>query len=222
MKELLEKISYCIEFGKVDKNSPYPPDLKGEDGAYELTQSALNKDIPAEKVLNEGMLDGMRKVGEKFRAGKIYVPNVLIAAKAMSAAMELLKPYFLSGEVKHKGTIIIGTVAGDLHDIGKNLVKMVFEGGGWKVIDLGVDVSEQKFVDAIMVNPDVTAVGLSALLTTTMLNMKSITEKIKTEVPSIKVLVGGAPLSKDFADKINADFYSPNPQDALEFLNSAS
>ncbi|GJQ62592.1 MAG: corrinoid methyltransferase [Melioribacteraceae bacterium] len=222
MKELLQKISYCIEFGKVDKNSPYPPDMKGEDGAYELTRSALGSGIPAEKVLNDAMLDGMRKVGEKFRAGKIYVPNVLIAAKAMSAAMGLLKPYFLSGEVKHKGTIVIGTVAGDLHDIGKNLVKMVFEGGGWNVIDLGVDVSGQKFLESISEHPEVKAVGLSALLTTTMLNMKSITEKIKLEAPDVKVLVGGAPLSEDFAYKINADFYSANPQDALEYLNSAS
>lgn len=220
MNELLSQIAHCIEFGKVDKNSPYPPDMKGQDGAKELTALALASGITAENILNDAMLSGMKRVGEKFRDGKIYVPNVLIAAKAMSTSMELLKPYFLSGEVKHKGNVILGTVAGDLHDIGKNLVKMVLEGGGWNVIDLGVDVTSAKFVSELSKNPDVDAVGLSALLTTTMLNMKVIISDIKSQFPNMPVLVGGAPLSSEYSEKIGADFYSPNPQDALEYLNS--
>ena len=162
---------------------------------------------------------GMQHIGEKFRENKIFVPDVLISAKAMKAAMELLKPYFQSGKVKHKGSIVLGTVTGDLHDIGKNIVSMVIEGGGWKVIDLGVDTSADKFINAINeFQPN--AVGLSALLTTTMQNMETITHKIKEVHPEVKVLVGGAPLTNEFANRIGADIYSPDPQGALEYLNS--
>lgn len=215
---LLEQIAYCVERGKVNAQSPYPPDMKGEDGAVELTQKALDENIPAQQILNDGMMPGMNRVGIKFRENKIFVPDVLISAKAMNSAMELLKPYFASGEVKHKGTIVMGTVAGDLHDIGKNIVKMVVEGGGWKVIDLGVDSSPDKFVNAVKEN-DAKAVGLSALLTTTMQNMKKTVEKVKEELPDVKVIIGGAPITEDFANKIGADLYSHDPQGAIEFLN---
>lgn len=216
--ELLEELGVCIERGKVDKNSVFPPDLKGKIGAVELTQKALNKGIPAQQILNEGMMPGMNRVGIKFRECKIFVPDVLIAAKAMNAAMALLKPYFMSGQIKHKGTMVIGTVSGDLHDIGKNIVKMVIEGGGWKVIDLGVNSSPDKFLNAIKQN-NAAAVGLSALLTTTMQNMKSTVSLIKSEQPNVKVLIGGAPVTKDFASSIGADHYSRDPQGALEFIN---
>ncbi len=216
--ELLEVLSMYIERGKVDKNSVYPPDLKGKDGAVELTKKALDEGIPAQQILNEGLMPGMNRVGVKFRECKIFVPDVLIAAKAMSAAMVLLKPYFVSGQIKHKGTMVIGTVSGDLHDIGKNIVKMVIEGGGWKVVDVGVDSSPEKFLNAIKEN-DAEAVGLSALLTTTMLNMKSAVAKIKSELPDVKVLIGGAPVTKDFAKAIGADHYSRDPQGALDFIN---
>ena len=152
--ELLEELGICIERGKTDKNSVYPPDLKGKDGAVELTRKALDKGMPAQQILNDGMMPGMNRVGVKFREGKIFVPDVLIAAKAMNAAMVLLKPYFISGQVKHKGTMVIGTVSGDLHDIGKNIVKMVIEGGGWKVVDVGVDANPDKFLNAIKQNED--------------------------------------------------------------------
>lgn len=218
MQEILNQISICIEFGKVNKDSKYPSSMIGLDGAVELTKTALQQNIPAEKILNEGMMLGMQRVGVKFRDGKIFLPEVLIAAKAMSGAMELLKPYFQSGEVKHKGKVIVGTVAGDLHDIGKNIVKMVLEGGGWQVIDLGVNVNAEKFVSVAKEN-HVTIVGLSALLTTTMQNMAAIILKLKEEVKDIFVIIGGAPVSQSFADSIKADKYFPDPQAILDYLN---
>lgn len=216
--EILVELGKCIERGKVNVNSVYPPDLNGKDGAVELTQKALEKGMPAQQILNEGMMPGMNRVGVKFREGKIFVPDVLIAAKAMNAAMVLLKPYFISGQLKHKGTMVIGTVSGDLHDIGKNIVKMVIEGGGWKVVDVGVDANPEKFLNAIKQN-EAKAVGLSALLTTTMQNMKSTVAQIKTELPDVKVLIGGAPVTKAFANAIGADHYSRDPQGALDFIN---
>ncbi|MFW5756499.1 MAG: corrinoid protein [Tangfeifania sp.] len=219
MSELLSKIANCIEFGKINKAAPYPPNMKGWDGADELTQKALDEGIPAQKILNEGLMPGMEKVGVKFRENKVFVPQVLMSAKAMSTAMLHLKPYFLSGEVKEKGTFIIGTVEGDLHDIGKNLVSMMVEGSGWKVIDLGTDVNAGQFVAALKEHGNA-FVGLSALLTTTMVNMEKITKAIKGAVPEAKVAVGGAPVTDDFKEKIGADIYAPDPQGLVEFLNA--
>jgi methanogenic corrinoid protein MtbC1 len=160
----------------------------------------------------------MTKIGAKFSAGKAFVPEMLMAAKAMSTAMVHLKPFFSSGEVKRKGVFVIGTVAGDLHDIGKNLVSMSVEGAGWEVIDLGVDVKTEKFLEAVEKYPDC-VLGLSALLTTTMANMEKTVQEIKAKYPSKVILVGGAPLSTDFCEKIGATFYSETPQGAIEFLN---
>lgn len=219
MSELLTKIAECIEFGKINKVAPYPPNMKGQDGADELTRQALDEGIPAQRILTEGLMIGMEKVGIKFRENKVFVPQVLMSAKAMSTAMVHLKPYFLSGEVKEKGTFIIGTVEGDLHDIGKNLVSMMVEGNGWKVIDLGTDVKAEQFVEAIKAHQDA-FVGLSALLTTTMVNMEKITKAIKEAVPGARVAVGGAPVTDNFRQRIGADAYSPDPQGLVEYLNS--
>jgi methanogenic corrinoid protein MtbC1 len=146
------------------------------------------------------------------------VPDVLMAAKAMSAGMAHLKPFFQSGEVKRRGVFVIGTVAGDRHDIGKNLVSMIVEGGGWEVVDLGVDVSPDKFVAAVDEHPGC-ALGMSALLTTTMANVERAVKEVKAKHPSTKILVGGAPLTQEFCNKIGADYYSPDPQGAVSFLN---
>lgn len=219
MQELLNQLSICIERGKISSQSPHPADMKGEDGAIELTNLALSKNIPAKDILDLGLLAGMKRVGEKFRDGKIFIPEVLISAKSMNAAMDLLKPYFVSGEIQHKGRVIIGTVSGDLHDIGKNILKMVLEGGGWQVIDLGVNVGADKFIEAIRLNQTY-IIGLSALLTTTMQNMELIIKNIKKEFDSVKVIVGGAPVTSEFAKKINADAYFPAPQGMLEFINN--
>ena len=144
--EVLSKLSECVEFGKVNKDAPYPPNMKGQDGADELTKMALDMGIKPKDILNEALIKAMDRVGEKFTQKKIFVPQMLISAKAMSTSLIHLKPFFKSGEVKRKGKFIIGTVAGDLHDIGKNLVAMIVEGAGWEVIDLGVDVSAAKFL----------------------------------------------------------------------------
>ena len=219
MTQILDQIALCIERGKINAASPHPPDMKGQDGADELAKKALTEGMTAQDVLSGGLMVGMGRVGEKFRDRKIFVPDVLMAAKAMSAAMEHLKPYFRNDQVKRKGTVILGTVKGDLHDIGKKLVAMVVEGAGWEVVDLGIDVPPEKFIAAIEQRPG-SVIGMSALLTTTMLNMEEAIKAIHAASPSTKVIVGGAPLTKDFADKIGADAYSPDPQGAVEFLNT--
>jgi corrinoid protein of di/trimethylamine methyltransferase len=221
MSDVLEKLSYCVEFGKIDKNSPYPPDMKGQDGADELTKQALDNGVKPIEVLNKALVPGMDKVGKKFAENKVFVPQMLMSAKAMSKGMDHLKPFFLSGDVKRKGTFIVGTVAGDLHDIGKNLVAMMVEGGGWEVIDLGTDVKTEQFIESLKQHPG-SMVGLSALLTTTMVNMADTVKKLKEEVEDVKVLIGGAPVNDEFREKIGADFYSPNPQGAVEYLNSVA
>ena len=218
MDELLERISHCVEFGKTDKLSPYPPDMKGQEGADELAKLALESGIKPGDILDKALIPAMSVVGDKFSRKVIYVPQMLMAAKAMSSAMKHLKPFFQSGETRRKGKFIIGTVAGDLHDIGKNLVSMMIEGGGWEVIDLGVDVSTDKFLKAITENPDA-VIGLSALLTTTMENMKKTVSVIRESHSGSKILVGGAPVTKDFCLKIGADFYSPDPQGAVNYLS---
>ena len=219
MSELLAKIADCIEFGKINKAAPFPPQMKGQDGADELTAQAIAEGVNAQEILTNGLMVGMQKVGVKFRENKVFVPQVLMSAKAMSTAMVHLKPFFLSGEVTRKGTFIIGTVEGDLHDIGKNLVSMMVEGNGWKVVDLGTDVKAEQYVEALKEHTDA-IVGLSALLTTTMVNMEKITKTIKAELPDAKVAVGGAPVTADFCEKIGADAYSADPQGLVEYLNS--
>ena len=146
---ILKQIAICVERGKENKVSPYPPDLKDQDGVKELTEQALATGISPDEILKKGMMIGMNAIGDRFSKGLAYIPELLIAAKAMYAGMELLKPFFESGEAVHRGTVIVGTVAGDLHDIGKNIVRMVLEGDGWKVIDLGVDVTAEKFLNSL-------------------------------------------------------------------------
>ena len=218
-QEILNKILECVEFGKVNKAAPYPPNMKGLDGTDELTKIALEQGVSPSAILNDALIKAMEKVGQKFSEKKIFVPQMLISAKAMNAAMVHLKPYFQSGQVQRKGKFIIGTVAGDLHDIGKNLVAMIVEGAGWEVIDLGVDVSSQKFIQSIEQN-DQAVVGLSALLTTTMQNMKSIAHDIKARFPNIRLIIGGAPINDSFRAEIGADGYAPDPQGTVAFLNT--
>jgi 5-methyltetrahydrofolate--homocysteine methyltransferase len=218
-EDLLERIAFCVEKGKVNIQSLHPPDMRELEGVDELVLYALKTGISPAEILARGLVDGMGRVGENFQKNEIYLPDVLIAAKAMTVGMEHLKPFFQAGDIQYKGRIVMGTVAGDLHDIGKKIVAMFFEGEGWKVIDCGVDVSAESFLEAINTySPQ--AVGLSALLTTTMVSMEQITKKIKAVHPEVKVVVGGAPLTADFAKRIGADMYSPDPQGALEMLNT--
>ncbi len=219
MEELLKRLADCIESGKVDRESRYPPAMAGEDGARELTARALEEGVRAEDLLNRSLLVGMHRIGERFGRGEVYVPEILFSAKAMTAAMEFLKPYFDSGEAQYRGTAILGTVAGDLHDIGKNIVRMVLEGGGWRVIDLGVDASADAFLEALEEHPD-GIVGMSALLTTTMVNMADAVSKIKERNAATRVYVGGAPVTEPFCVKIGADGYFPDPHGLVQHLSS--
>lgn len=219
--ELLGKLSECVEFGKINLASPYPPQMKGQPGADEITKEALESGVTPGEILNDALIFAMNKVGQKFSENKIFVPQMLLSAKAMSASMAHLKPYFASGAVQRKGTFILGTVFGDLHDIGKNLFGMMVEGAGWEVIDLGIDVKTEKFVEAVQQNPGA-VVGISALLTTTMVNMRPVIEAIKSVSPATKIIVGGAPLSLDFAQTIGADGYGKNPQEGIVWLEKIS
>lgn len=218
MDPLLEQLSLCVERGKANLSAPYPEDLRGQPGADELTRSALDKSVAPDAIL-QACSDGMQRIGEKFGRGEVHVPELLMSARAMNAVMAHLKPYFQAGSVTPKGKFVIGTVAGDLHDIGKNLVAMVAEGNGWKVVDLGVDVKPARFIQAIGDNPGC-VVGMSALLTTTMVAMGKTVQDIKAKFPGTKVIVGGAPISAESANRMGADAYATNPQGAVTYLNS--
>jgi len=191
--------------------------MKDQDGADELTKRALEEGVRPDEILEDALVPAMARVGEKFSRKEIYVPQMLMAAKAMNSSLQHLKPFFQSGETKRKGKFIVGTVSGDLHDIGKNLVAMMIEGGGWEVIDLGVDVGTEKFLKALELHPGA-VVGLSALLTTTMENMKKIVTAVKEKHSDTKILIGGAPVTLEYCEKIGADFYSPDPQGAVNYL----
>jgi 5-methyltetrahydrofolate--homocysteine methyltransferase len=202
--ELLEKISEELQNGNfID--------------VPKLTQEALVQGISPAMILSDALVAGMDVVGEKFRRDELFMPEVLIAAKAMQAAMTVLRPKLIETGVETAGTIVIGTVQGDLHDIGKNLVGMLFEGAGYQVIDLGVGVAPERFVEAVRTHkPDI--VGLSSLLTTTMPQMREVIESLVEAGlrGSVKVMVGGAPVTEKFAQDIGADGYSPDAASAVE------
>ena len=182
-----------------------------------LVQEALDEGCDAAEVLN-AMIDAMGVVGEKFKNNEIFVPEMLVAARAMKKGVEVLKPHLASGAAGSAGKMILGTVAGDLHDIGKNLVGMMIESAGFEVIDLGVDVPTEKFIEAVKANPDVKIVGLSALLTTTMPALKDTVAALNEQDfrSNIKIMVGGAPITQEFADEIGADAYTPDAASAAQ------
>ena len=182
-----------------------------------LVKEALDEGQDVSKILNEGLVAGMSVVGEKFKKNEFYVPEVLIAARAMKAGMELLNPILLEKNIRGVGTMVLGTVRGDLHDIGKNLVGMMLEGAGFEVIDLGVDVPSEKFIQAAK-EKNANLVGLSALLTTTMLAMKDVTQAVEKEglKGKVRVMIGGAPITQDYADEIGADGYAPDAASAVD------
>jgi 5-methyltetrahydrofolate--homocysteine methyltransferase len=182
-----------------------------------LVQKALDEGSEAGEVLNNGLLAGMAVVGERFKKNEIYVPEVLIAARAMKAGTEILKPLLAESGVEPTGKIVLGTVKGDLHDIGKNLVGMMLEGSGFQVIDLGTDVPSQKFVEAAREN-EASIIGASALLTTTMTAMKEVVDAFKSSDLSgkVKIMIGGAPVTQAFCDEIGADGYAPDAASAAD------
>jgi corrinoid protein of di/trimethylamine methyltransferase len=183
----------------------------------ELVGKAIEQGIPPQKILDEGLLAGMGAIGAKFKANEIFVPEVWVAARAMSKGAEVLKPKLAAEGIKAKGKAVIGTVKGDLHDIGKNLVKMMMEGRGIEMIDLGVDVPASRFVEAATEN-DAPIVCCSALLTTTMGEIKNVVEAFKAagSRDKVKIMIGGAPVTQAFCDQIGADSYSPDAASAAE------
>jgi len=180
-------------------------------------EEALSLGLSAQTILDEGLVTAMDIVGKRFKANEIYVPEVLVAARAMHVGMDVLKPLFVKQGVKKIGKIVIGTASGDLHDIGKNLVAVMMEGAGFEVIDLGVDISPEKFVDAVRKEKP-TFLGMSALLTTTMLSMPKVIDALKEAGlrDNVKVIVGGAPVSHEFAKEIGADGYADDARSAVE------
>lgn len=192
--------------------------IKGDNvKSKEIARKLVDEGVPPVEILNDGLVPGMGVVGKKFKANEFYLPEVLLAARAMKAAMEVIKPLLSESGAETKGKIIIGTVKGDIHDIGKNLVGMMLEGGGYTVIDLGADVPAEKFVEEIKKN-GVKLIGLSALLTTTMIGMKTVIDTLKAdkETAGTKVMVGGAPLTQEYADSIGADGYAPDASGAVD------
>jgi len=202
--ELLQKISEELQKGNYQEMP-------------KLVQQALDQNIVPPKILSDGLVAGMDIVGDKFRRDELFMPEVLISAKAMQAGMEILRPRLIESGAKLAGKIVLGTVKGDLHDIGKNLVGMLMEGAGYEVIDLGIDVPSDKFVDAVKTNKP-NLVGLSALLTTTMPRMKEVIESfVEAGVRnSVKVVVGGASVTEKFAKDIGGDGYAPDAASAVE------
>ena len=204
--EILQQISESLQKGEHEQ-------------VAELTQQAIDAKLPAAQILNDGLMAGMEVVGKRFGAHEIFLPELLLAARAMNAGIDLLKPLFLGGEMPTEGKVVIGTVKGDLHDIGKNLVGIMLKGAGFEVIDVGSDVRAEAFVDAAEAE-GASVVGLSALLTTTMTEMKGVVDLVKSRGldDKIKVIVGGAPLSKAFADEIGADAYGYDAANAVEIV----
>ncbi len=190
--------------------------LRGDrDGVEALVEKALALEYPTSRILNEGLIAAMEKIGEMFKNSEIFLPEVLVSARAMNAGLIKLEPFLVRDNIKPKGTVVIGTVKGDLHDIGKNLVAMLLKGAGYQIVDLGVDVSAERYVAAAREkNADV--VALSALLTTTMVQMKHIVEAVRSAGLPAVVVIGGAPVTKEYADQIRADGYAPDAASAVE------
>lgn len=194
--------------------------MKGKaNDVKEAVQKALDENIPAGTILTEGLLSGMAIIGDRFKKNEVYVPEVLIAARAMKAGMSILQPALVSSGVEPRGTAVVGTVKGDLHDIGKNLVCMMLEGAGLKVVDIGIDVEPAKFVEQAKEN-NAKIIGVSALLTTTMTNMKAVVDAVKESGIDAKVIIGGAPVTQSFADEIGADGYAPDAASAADLASS--
>ena len=204
MSELLGKMAESLIAGKVDE-------------VTELTKEALDGGSSPQDILEQGLLAGMEVVGKRFKANEMFIPEVLRCAKCMHGAMEILRPLLVEAGVKTAGTFVIGTVKGDLHDIGKNLVGMMFEGAGFKVVDLGIDLEPQEFIDALKEHK-ATLLGMSALLTTTMPKMGETINAIKEAGirDQIKIMIGGAPVTAEYAKEVGADAYASNAASAVD------
>ena len=201
---VLQEISEMLQKGKANE-------------VKELAQKGLDEGLSGKAILEEGLMPGMSIIGDKFKKNEVYVPEVLIAARAMNAGIEVLKPHMSEADVTNKGIVVLGTVKGDLHDIGKNLVKIMMEGKGLKVVDLGIDVAPEKFVGAATEN-NAQIIACSALLTTTMTEMENVVKAAEEAGirSKVKIMVGGAPLTQSFCDSIGADRYAPDAASAAD------
>jgi 5-methyltetrahydrofolate--homocysteine methyltransferase len=208
--DLYEEISASVQKGDSDQ-------------VRSLVEKALAQDLPVEKVLNKGLIAGMNVIGERFKAMDIFIPEVLVSARAMNMGLEMIKPLLAKAKVKARGKVVIGTVRGDLHDIGKNIVAMMIRGAGYEVIDLGADVPKEKFLDHVK-KEGADVLAMSALLTTTMIYMREVVEELeKAKLRSkVKVVIGGAPVSRAYADRIKADGYAPDAALAVDLLKRLS
>ena len=203
---LLEEISTNLQAGAAPK-------------VKELVQKAIDDGIAVGDILNKGLLAGMSIIGAKFKKNEVYVPEVLIAARAMSFGMAILQPLLESAGVQPIGKVVLGTVKGDLHDIGKNLVAMMLRGAGFEVVDVGVDVSPEKFIEGAK-SSGAKVIGCSALLTTTMPQMKLVVDAVKAAGLPIKVMIGGAPVTQNYADEIGAEGYAPDAASAADLAKT--
>ena len=201
---ILNEISEMLQKGKANE-------------VKELAQKGIDEGLTGKSILEEGLMPGMAIIGDKFKKNEVYVPEVLIAARAMNAGISVLKPHMSDADVVNKGTVVLGTVKGDLHDIGKNLVKIMMEGKGLNVVDLGIDVAPEKFVDAAKEN-NADIIACSALLTTTMTEMENVVKAAEEAGirGQLKILVGGAPVTQSFCDSIGADKYAPDAASAAD------
>ena len=206
--EILNELSANLQEGYADKTK-------------KLTEEALAQGIPATEILEKGLIAGMNILGGKFKKNEMYLPEVLVVARAMKFSMDVLKPHLAAARVKSRGKILLGTVKGDMHDIGKNLVGIMLQGAGFDVVDVGTDISMEKFVETVeREQPDV--LGLSALLTTTMVYMKRVIEALEQRQlrGKVKVIVGGAPITQRYADEIKADGYARDASSAVDLVRS--
>ena len=191
---------------------------KGDSSAVEdRVKEALSKGIPAGEILNQGLIMGMNSVSEQFKNNEIFIPEVLVSAKAMNLGLAVLEPFLEEATKQSKGKVVIGTAKGDLHDIGKNIVAMLLKGAGFDVVDLGTDVSKERFVESAK-KEEADIVGISALLTTTMIYMREVIEAVSNAglKKNVKVMIGGAPVTQSFADQIEADGYAPDAALAVD------
>ena len=199
---VLEKISENLQIGNAN-------------GVLELIEKSIEEGLPTEDILNNGLIKGMSVVGRKFKDGEIFIPEVLIAARAMTKGIERLEPLLIKSGVEPRGKLLIGTVQDDLHDIGKNLVSIMFRGAGFQVVDLGVNITMDRFVEEVKKHtPDV--IGLSALLTTTMVNMEGIVKALRENGNKSIIIIGGAPVTKEYAKLISADLYARNAVEGVD------
>lgn len=222
-EDIISRLKENVIQGRMTSEDEGIDDSLTGPGVVELTEQALSENLPVQQVITEALTAGMEIVGEKFNAREYYVPDMLASAEAVSAAMDILKPHLERSDVQPKGTFAIATVAGDIHDIGKNIVSILIKGAGYDVVDLGIDVPTQKIVEYVREHKPA-YLGLSALLTTTMLVMGEVVDALKEAGlrDQVRVFVGGAAVSREYAEEIGADAYCADGFDAVRMLESMS